>query len=243
MNDSTVRHFFNNLSYLKNSSDRIAVRSDIIKKSFNGLENKQILDIGCGNGSLSSHFLEKGNRVTMLDISEKMLEEAKSGIRPEQLDKVTFVNDTVDALDDCRKFNLILCVGVLAHVEDPARLLEKIDRLLADDGYLVLETTPNPYPLGKVLWPYYYLRAHFTGLSQFNYRKNRVSLNSIVEITGRRGMQLLQSFRYYIPLPGMSHWPQRIKLAYTRSTLSNKFLSRLGTEHILIFRREHRPAA
>jgi len=42
-----------------------------------GQENKSVLDLCCGAGHLACHFLEKGYRVTGLDLSEYMLQYAR----------------------------------------------------------------------------------------------------------------------------------------------------------------------
>jgi SAM-dependent methyltransferase len=42
-----------------------------------GQDNRNVLDLACGAGQLAQHFLEKGYRVTGMDLSESMLEYAR----------------------------------------------------------------------------------------------------------------------------------------------------------------------
>jgi hypothetical protein len=100
----------------------------------------------------------------------------------------------------------------------------------------VIETTPNPYPIGRFLSPYYYLRNLISGSSP-KYHKNRLKINDLSLKMKSKGFDQLKSVKYSFPLPGMSHWPEALKLRYTLFTLNNKIMSRFGTEHIFLFKK------
>lgn len=235
MIDNRVKLFFNKLDYLQNSSDRILIRSNVVKQFLGDVDNVKILDIGCGDGSLSLQFLKKSNSITFVDISDKMLEKVKERIPSELAPNTLLVNNSFEVLNDDKCFDIIICVGVIAHVPSVELLFEKIAKILKPNGLLILETTPNPYPIGKLLLPYYYIRELITG-SGANYNKNRLKITDLLSITKSIGLKQLNLVRYSFPLPGMTHWPQALKLRYTLFTLNNKIMSRLGTEHILLFR-------
>ncbi|MFZ3087185.1 MAG: methyltransferase domain-containing protein [Methylotenera sp.] len=237
MTDNRVKLFFNKLDYLKNSSDRILIRSNIVKQFLGDVNNVKILDIGCGDGSLSLQFLNKSNLITFVDISDKMLEVVKEKIPVGLVSNTVLINDSFDAVSDDESFDVIICVGVIAHVPSVELLFKKIATILKPGGLLVLETTPNPYPIGKLLFPYYFIRGLVVGNSS-KYNKNRLKINDLLLITNSIGLVQLQSVRYSFPLPGMTHWPQALKLRYTLFTLNNKIMSRLGTEHILLFKKQ-----
>jgi 2-polyprenyl-3-methyl-5-hydroxy-6-metoxy-1,4-benzoquinol methylase len=236
MTEGKVKVFFNRLEYLKNSSDRILIRSKIVQRFLGDIHNVNILDIGCGDGSLSLPLLDETNRLTLVDIADRMLGIAKSNIPGQLLKNVNLVNDSFEAISDHEKFDVILCVGVIAHVPDVNRLFEKISRLLKPGGFLIIETTPNPYPLGKLLFPYYLVRGWLSG-STANYNKNRLKVVDLLNYATAMGLSKLQAVRFSFPLPGMSHWSQALKLRYTLFTLNNRWMSRLGSEHIMLFQR------
>jgi len=236
MTDNRVKIFFNKSDYLKNSSDRISIRSTVVKDFLGDIDNANILDIGCGDGSLSLQFLSEKNSITFVDISDKMLEKVREKIPLNLTSNVLLINDSFDAVSDDKLFDIVICVGVIAHVPSVDLLFEKISKVLKNNGLLVLETTPNPYPLGKLLSPYYFLRdLIFGGLPK--YKKNRMKINDLLAATKLKGFDRLKAVRYSFPLPGMSHWPQSLKLRYTLFTLNNKVMSRLGTEHIFLFKK------
>ena len=237
MDQTSVKRFFDGNQYLENSHDRIVIRSQIVKGFLGEVQNARILDIGCGDGSLSLPLLNASNRLTLVDISENMIRKARERVPPALSGNVTLLNDSFEALGDAERFDIVLCIGVIAHVPSVDALFAKIAAVLQPGGRLVVETTPNPFPLGKLLSPYYYVRHRFTA-NTARYAKNRLKLPDLLARASAIGLQRLRSARYSVPLPGMSHWPQRLKLRYTLFTLNNPFMSRIGSEHVLLFRRQ-----
>ena len=229
------------MDYLKNSSDRIAIRAQLVKKFLGQVQNATILDIGCGDGSLSLQFLENENLLTLNDISENMIEVVNKKIPAKFQGNVTLVNDSFEAVKEDVQFDIILCVGVIAHVPDVSQLFEKIGRLLKPEGRLIIETTPNPYPIGKLLYPYYLLRGFFSK-NRPNYQKNRLGIKCLLSYTKSLNLEVINVVRYSFPLPGMSHWPQSLKLRYTLFTLNNRLMSRFGSEHVFLMRKSAVPS-
>ena len=236
MTDNKVKFFFNNSDYLKNSSDRISIRSTLVKEFLGDINNARILDIGCGDGSLSLQFLNKTNSITFVDISDKMLERVREKVPLDLVSNALLINDSFDAVSDDDFFDIVICVGVIAHVPSVDLLFNKIAKTLKKNGLLILETTPNPYPIGRFMLPYYFLRDLIFG-SLPKYHKNRLKIPDLLKATKSRGFEQLRTIRYSFPLPGMSHWPQSLKLRYTLFTLNNKLMSRFGSEHIFLFKK------
>ena len=236
MIDNKVKFFFNTSDYLKNSSDRISIRSTLVKEFLGDINNAKILDIGCGDGSLSLQFLNKTNSITFVDISDKMLEKVREKVPLDLMSNALLINDSFDAVSDDDFFDIVICVGVIAHVPSIDLLFNKIAKVLKKNGLLILETTPNPYPIGRFILPYYFLRDLIFG-SLPKYHKNRLKIADLLKATKSRGFEQLRTIRYSFPLPGMSHWPQSLKLRYTLFTLNNKLMSRFGSEHIFLFKK------
>lgn len=238
MAENNVKLFFNKLDYLKNSSDRIIIRSNIVKKFLGDVTNVRILDIGCGDGSLSLQFLSDSNHLTLVDISDNMLARVKDKVPERMAANIRLVNDSFEAIKDTEQFDIILCVGVIAHVPVVNALFAKIAAVLKPNGILIIETTPNPYPMGKLLFPYYFLRSLIVGQAP-KYNKNRLKVAELMTYANSMSLQCLHTVRYSFPLPGMSHWPQSLKLRYTLFTLNNSLVSRFGSEHIFLFKKNN----
>jgi len=116
MIDNKVKFFFNKSNYLKNSSDRISIRTKLVRQFLGDIKNVKILDIGCGDGSLSLQFLNKKNTITFVDISEKMLKKVSKNVPTDLISNVVLINNSFDALSDDELFDIVICVGVIAHV-------------------------------------------------------------------------------------------------------------------------------
>lgn len=236
MTQDKVKIFFDRPDYLKNSSDRIAIRSQIVKQFLGERSGVKILDIGCGDGSLSLPLLNESNHITLVDISDQMIAQARKNIPAPLIQNVALINGSFELVSEDSRFDIILCVGVIAHVPNVELLWRKIATALKPGGLLIIETTPNPYPIGKLLFPYYFIRNRLSGRSA-RYSKNRVKVANLLESAKGIGLELLNSTRYSFPLPGMTHWSHEAKMRYTLFTLNNSFASRFGSEHIFLMQR------
>lgn len=92
----------------------------LYERRSNGPEERSVLDLCCGSGRLSVHFLEEGYRVVGLDLSEPMLRLARENVeRSGRSERATFVHaDAADfELDD--RFGLVVSVfDSLNHLPD-----------------------------------------------------------------------------------------------------------------------------
>jgi demethylmenaquinone methyltransferase/2-methoxy-6-polyprenyl-1,4-benzoquinol methylase len=95
---------------------------------------ERVLDVGCGTGVISGSLMQKSGDVTAVDLSEKMIAEARkkyegSGIRFVCADLYSFE----DGLFDC-----IVIYNAYPHFTDKAALECKLGALLKTGGRLVI---------------------------------------------------------------------------------------------------------
>jgi 2-polyprenyl-3-methyl-5-hydroxy-6-metoxy-1,4-benzoquinol methylase len=106
--------------YLLRSQYNIRIRAEVVKGFVGDTCYGSILDIGCGDGSISLPLLRQDMQLTLLDISRNMLSVARSHIPAAFSDQVQLVNDDfMHAELGPQAYDLILCLGVLAHVDSP----------------------------------------------------------------------------------------------------------------------------
>lgn len=100
-----------------------------------------ILDVGCGQGLLANYMAAGlGLATTGVDINRALVEAAA---RSDVTGANTFlVGDAADLPVASDTFQMVTCIEVLEHVENPNRVLEEIRRVLVLGGWLVL-STPN----------------------------------------------------------------------------------------------------
>ncbi len=104
---------------------------------------KHYLEVGVGHGFYLSKVLEVLNpesSITAVDISETSIALAKSFINDSRID---FILKDIFEFDNHKKYDFITLGEVLEHVEDPLKLLLKLNALLSPDGVLFFTTPTN----------------------------------------------------------------------------------------------------
>ncbi len=97
------------------------------------------LDLGCGSGLMTEIVGKKGYTYVGLDISKNALLKAHES---NSTDYVHFLQGDVDSLPLKRLFKLVIALEIIEHLQDPRKLLVAINKVLLDNGYLVI-STPN----------------------------------------------------------------------------------------------------
>ncbi|WP_030322373.1 class I SAM-dependent methyltransferase [Streptomyces sp. NRRL B-3229] len=95
-----------------------------------------VLDLGCGTGSLSLLAAEQGHRVTGVDLSPAMVERARAKLAGR--DAAFLVGDAVQPPVGEQRFDVVLVRHVLWALPDPGRVLRRWWGLLRPGGRLVL---------------------------------------------------------------------------------------------------------
>ncbi|WP_042364620.1 class I SAM-dependent methyltransferase [Streptacidiphilus neutrinimicus] len=99
-----------------------------------------VLDVGGGAGHQSFPLALAGYEVTLLDPSAAMLDKARERLArlpAEARARVTLVQADGERAEEAvhgRRFDAVLCHGVLGYMEDPAPLVEQLCRCAADGG-------------------------------------------------------------------------------------------------------------
>ena len=105
----------------------------------NGFAGLTFLDIGCGSGhrilDIARTFPKA--RFVGFDISGKNIELAKAQVELDQVTNITFTQCGIDDYEAAEKFDVIIANGVLHHLPDPVRSLQKMVRFLKSDGLFV----------------------------------------------------------------------------------------------------------
>ena len=105
------------------------------------LNNKKVLDIGCGGGLISELLSKKKANVTGIDENIYNIKQAKNHAKISSL-KINYLNKSLNSFNkkNKQKYDLILCLEVLEHVENVEESLEIISKLLKTNGTLILST-------------------------------------------------------------------------------------------------------
>ena len=121
------------------------LRASYISEKIN-LENKNVLDVGCGGGLLCEAMFDQGAIVTGIDAAGPGIEVAK--IHSQKNNKnIDYFEKTAEELISEKKnyYDVVTCLEVLEHVPDPGHLVKNCVDLLKPDGFLFLSTiNKNP---------------------------------------------------------------------------------------------------
>ena len=130
-------HKFNpiRISYIKEK----IINSFKLENSDKPLQKIRLLDIGCGGGLLSEPMSRLGAEVTGIDASEKNIQVAKLHAKKNNL-KINYLTASPENLKIDRKFDVILNMEIIEHVEDVDIFLKSCSSLLKKEGIMFVAT-------------------------------------------------------------------------------------------------------
>ena len=131
-------HKFNpiRISYIKNN----IISSFKLDASNNKpLKKVKILDIGCGGGLISEPMARLGANVTGIDASEKNINIAKSHSKKNGL-KINYLNASPENFDHIKKFDIILNLEIVEHVDNVNLYIASCYKLLKKNGLMFTAT-------------------------------------------------------------------------------------------------------
>lgn len=151
----------------------------------------EILDYGCGVGTLIFYFASNGYKITGADISPLSIELCNRSAKEMNLSDRTRFSVNRDFWKKVKssgsKFDLIICSEVIEHVRNDTMLLRNLLKVLNKGGYIFLTTPSNNAPLYKMGFAYSFDKkvGHLR-------RYNVESLISIFEKIGMRVENVLR---------------------------------------------------
>ena len=130
-------HKFNpvRISYIKEN----IIKTFKINQNRTPLKNIKVLDIGCGGGLLAEPMCRLGAKVTAIDASEKNINVAKLHSKKNDL-KINYICTSPEKLQIKNKFDVILNMEIVEHVEDVNFFLKSSSKLLKKNGIMFIAT-------------------------------------------------------------------------------------------------------
>lgn len=110
-----------------------------VRKWLKGAGARSVLDLGCGNGALTSAFAREGLEMTGVDVSESGL-----AIAARSFPDIPFLAADMDRplpVELHRRFDAVVAVEVIEHLLLPRQLFARVKEALRPGGVLIV-TTP-----------------------------------------------------------------------------------------------------
>ena len=130
-------HKFNpiRIEYIKNN----IIKTFKLDNKNKPLEKIKILDIGCGGGLLSEPMSRMGASVTGIDASNKNITVAKLHAKKNKLE-IEYICSSPEIFKTNVKYDVILNMEIIEHVEDISLFLNSCTKLLKKNGIMFVAT-------------------------------------------------------------------------------------------------------
>jgi len=137
---------------------------EMISASAKSVESKKIriLDIGCGNGSLSNFIAQQGYEVVGVEESESGVKIARQSYPDCKFIAASIYDFPYQQFENA--FDIIISTEVIEHLPYPRELAKVAKRCLKNDGIVILTTPYHGYFKNLVLAITGKLDKHFTAL-------------------------------------------------------------------------------
>jgi ubiquinone/menaquinone biosynthesis C-methylase UbiE len=235
-----VKELFENTALYLTYDYNLRIRKETVEAFTAGREFKSVLDIPCGTGDMSVPLLHKAQKLTLVDISSNMLAIAEKQVPGDQRGKVELINKDFFETDlPEQSYDLVICLGLLAHVNSPEQLLRKLSSLLMPGGLLILQNTNSSHF-------YSHLIRFYLGLKNLvkrqPYSLNKVKASFVEKILKENNFEMAMTYRYNQSFLGLSNFfsnQKKYELTcwFFGDASSNKHAS-WGSDYTYLFRKK-----
>ena len=192
----------------------------------------RLLDCAAGTGEITCALLKSGrfNHATVVDVSPAMLQGAKdlltSQIKNAECEFVQ--SDVFNFTPSGLGFDLVLCLGLIAHTGRPDILLSHLRSMLMPGGRIILQTTLTDHFGTRIVR----VLSSRGELARRGYRISWFSERNISEACDRAGLRIVDTRRHILGFPfGDRLWPSA---NFQLETRLQKWASRHGADAIYL---------
>ena len=122
---------------------------EVLDKYIKGKNN--ILDLGCGVGTLDFYLASKGNLVTGVDQSTIAINMARKNAKALGVEKNTkYFQKNILGFESKEKFDAVMLFEIIEHLPDDAKAIVKAQKLLKKNGLLFISTRSINAPLTRI---------------------------------------------------------------------------------------------
>jgi ubiquinone/menaquinone biosynthesis C-methylase UbiE len=197
-----------------------------------GASSGRLLDCAAGTGEITCALLKSGrfNHAIAVDVSPAMLQSAKvlltSQIKNAELQFVQ--SDVFNFKPADSRFDLILCLGLIAHTGRLDILLPHLRSMLTPGGRIILQATLTDHPGTRIVRALTSRSEH----ARRGYRISWFSHRNIADACQTAGLQILETRRHSVGVPfGDRFWPWA---NFQLETRLEKWASRYGADAIYL---------
>ena len=215
MNTDEVKAFFEKTNRYLTYNYNLRIRAETTGSFIGDQRFEQVLDMPCGTGDISAPFIAQFDHLTLMDFSENMIATARSRFSEKDSEKLQFIQGDFYIHDFGEsRYDLVLNIGILAHIRDPWTFLEQSMALVKPGGTFILQSTDSRHWFAKLIFAYLALRR-MAGIDK--YALNKIPESELLQKVQAGGFELIRSFRYNQSFLGFSRlFSNELKYKLTR---------------------------
>ena len=124
------------IKYIKN---KLFEKKQLIKFSKKSLSNFNILDLGCGGGLVCEPLARLGANITGIDFVKQNIIAAKKHAKKSNTN-IEYLHQDINNLKLKKKYDAVLILEVLEHIEDWKKIIINVKKLLKPGGKMIIST-------------------------------------------------------------------------------------------------------
>jgi ubiquinone/menaquinone biosynthesis C-methylase UbiE len=223
-NTHSVKNYFEETKNYLHKDFGVRLRKELLQEEIGKIEGREILDIGCGNGAISLPYV-CNNNLTLLDFSENMLSLAKKSIPENKKKNVTLLNIDLFELPSDKKYDIILLIGVVAHLSQPLNtVLSFLSKRLNEGGKLYLQYSDKNNFISKIE----------KRIRKTPYPIKFLCDQDIQAVCKNINLVIIKKIQYGGVFPGMGLLPNEILFKYVKYITKIRIYNYLKGERILV---------
>ena len=235
-----VKELFENTALYLTYDYNLQIRKETVEAFTTGLHFSNVLDMPSGTGAMSIPLLGRTEKLTLADISANMLEIAKKNIPANYEYKTEVINADFFTLSlQENSYDLIICLGLLAHVNSPEQLLNKLSGLLKPNGLLIIQNTDSTHFYSHLIRLYLGLKNI---IHKQSYQLNKISAAFVEQKLQQNNLELVKYYRYNQSFLGFSNlFSNEKKYKLTRSFFGdavNPKNQSFGSDYTYLFKKK-----
>ena len=237
---AAIKTFFEQTNIYFNFDYNIKIRTETVADFIGEQRFDKVLDMPCGNGVISLKNNTHFGQLTLVDFSENMIALAKEYAHQENITNVAFTcGDIFETNFEDSSFDLIISLGILAHIDDVDHFLTYIQSKVKQGGSIIIQNTNSQHFYSKLIRLYLGVRQL---LGKDKYQLNKVPASQVEDSFKKAGFTCQKVFRYNQSFVGLSKlFSNTKKYELTRKwfgNVANNKNASLGSDYIYLFKKD-----
>ena len=96
--------------------------------------NKEVLEAGCGGGQHTSFIAPYAKTITSVDLNTVEIAEKRN----KDFNNIEFIEDDIAVMNLNKRFDIVFCIGVIHHTDNPDLTVENLKKHVKPGGRLIL---------------------------------------------------------------------------------------------------------